>query len=133
MEALTAKDVMSVPVMAVRENITLEEVCSRLSSAGVSGAPVVDEAGNLLGVVSLADVVHALGENGRVRTESGSELTVRRMMTPMAETIAEDATIPDIARLMVANQYHRLVVVRRHRPVGMVSSMDILKLIAEMY
>lgn len=130
MEALTARDVMSGPVVAVREDLTLAQVSSRLTEAGISGAPVVDAAGSLLGVVSLADLARTMGEG---RGTESPELTVRRIMTPLADTVSEDTTVPEIARIMVANQYHRLVVTRREEPVGIVSSMDLLKLIAELY
>ena len=131
METLTARDVMSGPVLSVRADLTLKEVSTRLSEAGISGAPVVDDAGSLLGVVSQADLARTLGEGGG--GGGGPELTVRRIMTPVADTVSEDATVPEIARIMVANQYHRLVVIRREEPVGIVSSMDLLKLIAELY
>ena len=131
METLTARDVMSGPVLSVRADLTLKEVSTRLSEAGISGAPVVDDAGSLLGVVSQADLARTLGEGGGAA--GGPELTVRRIMTPVADTVSEDATVPEIARIMVANQYHRLVVTRREEPVGIVSSMDLLKLIAELY
>ena len=131
METLTARDVMSGPVLSVRADLTLKEVSTRLSEAGISGAPVVDDAGSLLGVVSQADLARTLGEGGG--GGGGPELTVRRIMTPVADTVSEDATVPEIARIMVANQYHRLVVTRREEPVGIVSSMDLLKLIAELY
>ena len=131
METLTARDVMSGPVLSVRADLTLKEVSTRLSEAGISGAPVVDDAGSLLGVVSQADLARTLGEGGGAG--GGSELTVRRIMTPVADTVSEDATVPELARIMVANQYHRLVVTRQEEPVGIVSSMDLLKLIAELY
>ncbi len=129
MEALTARDVMSGPVLSVREDLSLKEVSSRLSEAGISGAPVVDAAGSLLGVVSLADLARTVGEG----TAGGGEaLTVRRIMSPIADTVSEQTPVPEIARIMVANQYHRLVVTRRQEPVGIVSSMDLLRLIAEL-
>ncbi len=128
MEALTARDVMSGPVLSVREDLSLKEVSSRLSEAGISGAPVVDAAGSLLGVVSLADLARTVGEGG----EGADGLTVRRIMTPIADTVSEDTPVPEIARIMLDNQYHRLVVTRRQEPVGIVSSMDLLKLIAEL-
>ena len=123
MEQLTAKDVMSKTVVTVRDDLTLEQVADVLASHEISGAPVEDDQGSLLGVVSVTDVNRSAAE---------PRLRVRQIMTPIADTVSERTAVPEIARLMVANHYHRMVVTRRERPVGIVSSMDLLKLIADL-
>ena len=128
MKSQTAKDVMSATVLTVRDDMTLRQAADILSRHGISGAPVLDDQGSLLGVVSLSDVARSLGDPA---DDAGRpELTVRQIMTPIADTVPEDAPVGDIARIMIANKYHRMVVTRQEKPVGIVSSMDLLRLIA---
>ena len=121
MKELRAKDVMSRAVITVRDDLTVWQLAEVLAEREISGAPVEDDEGSLLGVVSVTDVN---------RSAAQPELQVRQIMTPIADTVAEDTPVPEIARMMVAHHYHRMVVTRRERPVGIVSSMDLLKLIA---
>ncbi len=123
MKTLTARDVMSEGVVTVRDDLTLRQVADLLAENEISGAPVEDDEGSLLGVVSVTDVNRSAAEPG---------LPVRRIMTPIADTVTEETPVPEIARMMVAHHYHRMVVTRRERPVGIVSSMDLLKLIADL-
>ncbi len=114
---------MSETVVTVREDLTLQQVAEVLAENGISGAPVEDDEGTLLGVVSVTDVNRSLSE---------PRLAVRQIMTPIADTVSEETAVPEIARIMVASDYHRMVVTRREKPVGIVSSMDLLKLIADL-
>ena len=125
---LTAKDVMTESVVTIRDDSTLEEAAALLTANEISGAPVLDAAGSLLGVVSLTDVARQVGDAGG----SAEPLTVRQIMTPVADTVPEDASVPLMARIMVVNHYHRLVVTRQQKPVGIVSSMDLLDLIGKL-
>ena len=129
MESLTAKDVMSATVLTVRDDLTVRQVAEVLDENEISGAPVLDDEGSLLGVVSLRDVARSLDDPA---AGDRPELTVRRIMTPIADTVTEEVPVPEIARIMVANKYHRMVVTRREKPVGIVSSMDLLRLIADL-
>jgi CBS domain-containing protein len=62
MAELTARDVMTADVMAVSEDLTLREVARFLIDREITGAPVLDGRGRLLGIVSLADIARATGE-----------------------------------------------------------------------
>ena len=131
MKSLTAKDVMSATVLTVRDDLKLSRVAEVLAENEISGAPVLDDQGSLLGVVSLRDVARSMDDpagDGGARPE----LSVRQIMTPIADTVPESMPVPEIAQIMVANGYHRMVVTRREQPVGIVSSMDLLRLIAEL-
>ncbi|MCP4201780.1 MAG: CBS domain-containing protein [bacterium] len=123
MRQQTAKDVMSETVVTVRDDLTLWQVSEILAEHKISGAPVEDDEGSLLGVVSVTDVNRSAAE---------PQLKARQIMTPIADTVSEETTVPEIARIMVGNHYHRVIVTRREKPVGIVSSMDLLKLVAEL-
>lgn len=125
----------------------------------VSGFPVVNDSGNLVGVVSRSDVVRllafersrageisdyfcshstweSLDDRATVRSESESvadrlsDTRVADLMSPPIHTIAADADVEDAAALMHKNSIHRVPVVDRERLVGILSSLDIVGLMA---
>ena len=57
---LTAQDIMTHEVVTVNENATVRELAALLLSRSISGAPVVDDAGKVIGVVSIGDLVKAV-------------------------------------------------------------------------
>ena len=64
---------------------------------------MLDAAGSLLGVISLTDVARTLGSGGGSR----EALSVRQIMTPIADTVPEDMSVPEMARIMAGNRHHR--------------------------
>lgn len=151
----TAKDVMNREVFSVPIGMTVSELADFLAEKEISGAPVVDSQGHFVGVVSVTDVAEA-HESGSVvsrggdpggdvrgwedrmssdevrelRVQDGS-LTVGDIMTPTVYTIPEETLVAQVARTMVAGRIHRLFVTHQHRIVGIVTSLDLLKLLAE--
>lgn len=155
MKELVASDVMNTQVLAVRPDITVRELATLLTENEISGAPVTDGHGRLLGMVSLSDIAQGeADEVGLAQSESdpeasvhgwedeatsdemrelhveGGEALVRDIMTPTAYTVPDDTPVSRLARTMIAGRVHRLLVVRDQRVVGIVTSLDLLKLLA---
>jgi CBS domain-containing membrane protein len=140
---LTAEDLMSRNVVAIRQEMSLAAAARVLSRAGVTGAPVVDADGVCVGVVSATDFLR-LAEGDRRGASScacsdwqvfeNHELPaeeVRRYMTHDPVTIRPGTTVGELARLMLDAHIHRLIVVdRTGHPVGVVSSTDVLAAVA---
>ena len=144
------KDLMSADIMTVADDMTTEEVARYLIEHEISGAPVVDEQGHLVGVVSMTDIGRSAAEAvASARTgferddvpETALEdygphdvedraVTVRDVMTPAIHQVPVTASAAEVARRMVEHHVHRLVVTEGKEPVGIVTSMDLLKLIA---
>jgi CBS domain-containing protein len=117
---------MSRQVLSLRDDATLNSAAWSLDTAQVSGAPVRDEHGNLVGVLSKSDFAK-LAHGG----EWNGESSVRQAMTPCAWSIHPDAAAMDGVRLMVEKGIHRLVVVRRPGQIeGIVTSMDVMRALA---
>jgi CBS domain-containing protein len=147
--ALIAADLMSRPVESIPRDMPLQDAARRLSKAGVSGAPVVDGSGRCVGVLSASDFVH-WAERGAhadkvhctVPSACSSDWQVMELeflprdevrwhMTPDPVTVEQDAPLAQLAQTMVDAHIHRLIVVdEAHRPVGVVSSIDILAAVA---
>lgn len=118
---LKARDVMSPEVLAVRADMTVREAAVFLTGHQFAGAPVLDDKGHLVGVVSLTD----LAEN----EDEVDDVLVREIMTPTVYTVPDDEPVPQIARAMIAGRIHRLFVTRDKRVVGIVTPLDLLRLL----
>ncbi len=110
-----ASDIMSTPVITTNPAEDVAKVTSILSFHGITGMPVVDDAGAVVGVVSEADVISRQGQ------------TVAEIMSTPAYTIAPDMPIAEVAAEMTHRRLKRLQVVRDGRLVGVVSRGDIVQ------
>jgi CBS-domain-containing membrane protein len=135
------RDVMSAHPISVRKTTSFKQIAARLREFGVSGFPVVDEDGKVIGVVSEADMLakEALedgyhGVRGLItaavhpkgRRKAGG-VTAGDLMTSPAVTVGPDDTIEHAARLMYTRGLKRLPVVdAAGRLTGIVSRTDVL-------
>jgi CBS domain-containing protein len=161
MRPITAADLMNPTVLAVRDDMTLRELAAFLVRNQITGAPVEDGGGRLVGVVSTVDIAEAVlesaGETGEPaaagRAEGGffaldweeepdeddladlrraeEDLLVRDIMTPSVYSVSEDATVSEIASRMLDSHVHRLLVTREGRPVGIITTSDLLGLLID--
>jgi len=156
MRGLTAKQVMTSEVLAAEADWSIERLCEFLIVKSISGAPVQSKEGNLIGVVSLSDIVrydtqsekdsqwphdyylHALErqctqeEATSFRFEAEPLKTVRAIMTPMIFQVTEDTPVQQVADMMIKNRIHRVFVTRGEKVVGIISTPDMLKVIRDM-
>ncbi len=156
MKETVARDVMNAQVLTVRPEMTVRDLAAFLTENQISGAPVVDSHGCLVGVVSLTDIAESDSDRNdrapdrskpelfvrgwedgirpeevqRLRLEQ-ADLLVRDIMTPTAYTVPEDTPVGTVAQTMVAGRIHRLLVTRGHKLIGIVTSLDLLKLLFE--
>ena len=114
---MLAKDIMRKRVVTVTPKMTLEETARLLSRHGISGAPVVGPAGEVIGVISLSDLVWLENEPAR---------RVEQAMTPWSVSFEEDTPVKEIARQMLAKRIHRVIITREGALCGIVTSMDML-------
>ncbi len=111
-------------IIQVRPNDKLSDVASILVARRIKGAPVVDDEGRLVGIITQADIVRALAE-GRM------DASVKDYMSTPVITIREDEDLFKAIRLMSEKGVGRLVVVdSTGRMVGIVTRTDILKYVA---
>jgi predicted transcriptional regulator len=148
------KDVMNPDIMTVADEMTTDELARYLIEREISGAPVVDNQGHLIGVVSMTDIGRNMAEASDVELSRISgfyrdiaadvmlgdpaeryveerTVTVRDVMTPVIHQVPVTASVAEAARIMVDQHIHRLVVTQGKEPVGIITSMDVLKMVAE--
>ena len=145
---------MTTQVLAVRPDVGLEALADLLLERGIGGAPVVDEAGRPVGVVSKTDLMrerlmagdteevvapgwhprrgHFQVEVGRGFHAEPPPASVSDVMTPAALTLSEDAPVAEAAALMAFEGIHRVPVVAADgRVAGIVTSLDVLRWLAQ--
>lgn len=121
---------MSSPVHAIGVGEPLEAAQALLTGLAVSSLAVVEEDGNLGGVISMTDLIRV----GRVQAGSSTKAAlltlpnkpVRKHMTKHVVTVPPQASIREAASEMVAGHLHRVFVVDGQRPVGVLSTKDIM-------
>jgi len=135
------EQVMTRDVVTVSADASLKEVARTLTGKRISGLPVCDADGAVLGIVSEADILRKeqgfvpepgglLGWLFEKADAEGSRLLARtaaEAMTSPAVTIAPDASVNEAARVMTMRGINRLPVVRSGRLVGIVSRADLVR------
>jgi CBS domain-containing protein len=132
---------MNPDVLTVRPETPLKEVAHRLVERGISGMPVCDENGRVLGVVSEADILYK--ERGEARKGAGllalllephddadrkiGARTAGEAMTSPAVTIEPNRRLAEAARVMLERGINRLPVVRDGKLVGIVTRADLVR------
>ncbi|WP_217711459.1 CBS domain-containing protein [Actinomadura sp. NAK00032] len=127
---------MTSDVVTVSPDASFKDVISVLADREISGAPVVDGEGRVIGVVTEADLLRkaAPGRSGkpyrksRLMREPPKATTAGEAMSSPAVTTTEDTSIAEAARSLCRLGFKRLPVVDRDgRPVGIVSRADVLR------
>lgn len=128
-------DFMSAPVATIHPDLSLQDAERRLEEGSYSCLAVTDPDGHLIGVLSRTDILRI----GRLRAAMGEEAqllklphqVVRGRMT--RDVITADPTTPlsAAAAAMVQHHIHRVFVVQNSRPVGVLSTRDLMRAIVE--
>jgi CBS domain-containing protein len=144
-----ARDIMNPNVIAVSTKMDLRDLARLFLEKGITGAPVIDENGNLAGVISQTDLIHysltrpdllvlesdfyqtARMEGRHVPTGFQIEDTntgcVSDMMTPIVHSVSERASVDSVARMMTRKHIHRVIVKRGKQVTGVISAIDVLR------
>jgi CBS domain-containing protein len=137
---MRVRDVMSTEVVTVGPDLSVKEAAEMLARCSISGVPVVDDSGEVVGVFSEADIlVRETGGRGRSGIlgwflEPDFELeakiraeTVGGAMTTPALTISPSRPVHEAATRMVEHSVNRLPVVDDGKLVGIVSRADLVR------
>jgi CBS-domain-containing membrane protein len=130
-QPMTVGDLMTLDPIVVKANASLDDVAALLDHHHISGVPVVDGAGSLVGVVSQTDLVRARSTAYLWANWPG--LAVRHLMTSPAVTVRRSTPIAIAAARMERQHIHRLVVVAdddETLPIGILSMTDLVHAIA---
>jgi len=124
-------DIMQTAVRTVPSDTPVSDVVVSLADARVSGLPVVDTRGRVVGVVSTTDLIAAQAETRSAQERQILEQTsVQDLMTRKPLTIESDAELREAARHMLYADVRRLFVEAEGALVGVVSQTDIVHAVA---
>jgi len=149
-----AHELMNDQVVAVDPAASLLDVHQLLVEEGISGAPVVNEVGELVGVITSTDLLRAVGEaHASAGTDTSyfrdllpfsspdwvsgpedfqdrlAEIQVGDVMTRGVVSVAPAVSAAEVARTLMKHHIHRLFVVQDGTLLGVVSAYDLLRLI----
>lgn len=134
LDPLTAENLMTPNPVSLRDTATVHEAAALLTDRGIGAAPVIDESGRPVGVLSQADLVAherqllegMIGE-AEEHPERDASL-VRDLMTPTVFAVAPERPADHVVNEMLGLNVHHLFVVDRDGVlVGVISAMDILR------
>jgi predicted transcriptional regulator len=124
---LKVSDIMSGDLFSVSRDATLDEVAFQLNADMVSGAPVIDDAGKIVGIVSKTDLVDVERDHKTMAITKVGEV-----MRTDVRTVTPATSVRDAVELMSEHSMHRLLVAdAAGKPVGIVTSMDIVHALAK--
>jgi CBS domain-containing protein len=147
-----ARDVMIQDVISVPKDMDLRDLSKLFLEKGISGAPVVDEAGSLVGVISQTDLLFyhlsrddelvldtdfyatARVDGRKLRTgfqiEDVNTGRVEDAMTPIVHSVTETTPLESVARTMLRKHIHRVIVRKGKKVAGILTALDVLRGIA---
>jgi CBS domain-containing protein len=145
---MQVRDVMRGNVVTVPKTATAEEAAARMLAHGISGLPVVDAEGRVVGMVTEGDFLRRaelgterrrsrwlefLTSNWRLAEEyvASHAKRVEEVMSAPVATIAEDAPLEEAVTLMLSRKVKRLPVLRGETLVGIVARADLLRAFAQ--
>ena len=126
---LKVADVMTKPVITVRDNESLGIAAARMAKHSLKRLPVLDEKGKLIGVLSRVDVLRqVLSDETKkqvAKAPTGAARTLKDIMVSKIPTVDEDALLADvIARFLEAGTRRLVVTGKDSRPLGLISDAD---------
>jgi CBS domain-containing protein len=115
---MVAKDIMTRDVITVGPTMKIKSLAMTLIKNQISGAPVADKNGKIIGVVSESDIVAKKGKD------------VKSIMSKKVISVGEATPVEQIAQMMTTHHIKRLPVMDDGRVIGIVSRADIVSAIA---
>lgn len=140
---MKARDIMRTPVVTIKDKATLRDGVALLSAARVGGLPVINDRGELVGIVTEFDIIKAVmptyediisAEAGLLdpgiiedRAYQVRDTPIASVMTKHPVTLEESDSILRAASAMITKRFRWLPVVKDKKPIGIVSRVDILQ------
>jgi CBS domain-containing protein len=126
----TARDYMTGDVVAVTPDMDLRRAAFVLLNGSISGAPVIDAAGRVVGILTEKDCFRVVFEAGYHNEPCGP---VSDYMSTGVETVDADSNIIEVLERFLGSRYRRFPVVSAGRLVGVISRRDALRALADMW
>jgi CBS domain-containing protein len=123
----TARDIMTSTVITANEDMLVTDVIKLLLRWHISGLPIVDKDGNLVGIVTEHDVVN-FAVSGHAADTTAAEVMTRNVVT-----FSPDTLVVEIINHFAAHRIRRVPVVEGEKVVGIISRRDVVRYMDQMY
>ena len=127
---IKVRDCMSATVIHFSPDTAVLDAIHSLVENRISGAPVMDDQGNLVGVLSERDCMKVTLQAAYYGNHAGK---VSEYMSTSVQTVDADASLMSIAQRFLDRPYRRYPVMRDNRVVGIVSRRDVLRTMLSMH
>jgi CBS-domain-containing membrane protein len=147
---LVARDIMTTEVITVGPEASVTEAARLMESHHISGLPVLDQEGRLLGVITQSDLVQQARDlelppalnlldihlflvtpaNFQRRLEKLLGTTVKEVMTPEPITISPETPVKEVAAILERKKVHTFPVLQRGKLVGIIGKIDLIRALA---
>jgi len=118
------KEYMSASLVTLSPTTPILQAARRLVENRISGAPVVDHTGNLVGLLSEKDCMRIALQAGYHSEVAG---TVEEYMHREVKTVDAERNVVDVAMMFIEDEYRRYPVMKGGRLVGQISRRDVLR------
>ena len=130
LKSVRVRDYMATKLVTLRPDTEILRAVNTLLANDIAGAPVVDDDGNLVGILTEKDCMRVVLSAG-YHSEYGGQ--VSEYMSKDVETIAAEESIVDAAKLFFGERFHRYPVVENDRLVGQLSRRDVMRALAKLW
>ena len=152
-DKLSAKDIMTPHIKSVPQSWTMQRFANFLSDNNISGSPVTNEQGDLIGIATLKDIadfhLNSVSENYEEQLTEEERFEARRLrmmmfeglsklpvevgdiMTPIIFSVDEQTKVVDVAKLMMKEHLHRIFVKKGATLTGIITTYDLLRVIVD--
>lgn len=145
---MLARDIMTSKVLTVKAGTTIGEIAKLMATERISGVPVVDDEGRMIGIVSETDLLHR-AETGTERKRKwwislfldtdmrardfikGHGHTAADVMSRFVVSVRDDATLAEVADMLDTNNLKRVPVLKAGKLVGMITRGDLVRALAK--
>lgn len=124
LHSISVKDYMAANLVTLTPDMDVLDAIHKLVENVVSGAPVVDHYGNIVGILTEKDCMK-VALSASYYEEAGGK--VAEFMTKEVKTVDAEASLVEVAELFLNSPYRRFPVVEENRLVGQISRRDVLK------
>jgi CBS domain-containing protein len=126
----SVKEYMSANVVTFSPSMDIHQAINQLIKKRISGAPVVDQTGNIVGMLSERDCMKIALSTSYHGEAAGK---VSEYMEPVPKTIEADASIVEVASMFLKEGLRRYPVMHDNRLVGQISRRDVLKALEKLW
>lgn len=127
----TARDVMKAPVITAKEDMLITDAMKLMSRWRISGLPVVDDDGKLIGMITGRLIMNDAVSGNAARTRVSEVMS--RQLEIYGPTYAPDTAVDELVNHFAASRINRVLIIEDGKVIGIISRIDIISELNRIY